>query len=258
MHKPRGCILVFNVHIRRVPLLLNVMAKDNPLKFNSTLPHAQRMPCGLAQKERSQSIGDVAAVGCTAWRSGLRLFVTSPEKRNTRGKFGLTFSDRAVMRGRWNLESQIDLKLSTEYLRMMPAVVQVSFVLMKTSPSDVSFSMVHARVWQWPPATVASRLATAAAILFLLSFTTTLLTLSGTNGLSQASAARSQSQRLVTIQKHTWPLDPLLDFDEPKDHPIWFVQNRTLGASLVYAEELLKLTRVVREDLCSFHAPSYR
>jgi hypothetical protein len=42
MHQPRRCIFVFNVHIRRVPLLLNVMAKDNPLKFNSTLPHAQR------------------------------------------------------------------------------------------------------------------------------------------------------------------------------------------------------------------------
>ena len=58
MHKPRGCIVVFNVHIRRVPLLLNVMAKDNPLKFNSTLPHAQRNACGLAQAESSRPIGD--------------------------------------------------------------------------------------------------------------------------------------------------------------------------------------------------------
>jgi hypothetical protein len=182
----------------------------------------------------------VAAVGCTAWRSGLRLFVTSPGKRNTRDKFGLTFSVRAVMRGRWNLESQIELKLNTEYLRMMPAVVQMSFVSMKASLSDVSFSMFHARAWQWSPATVASRLATASAILFLLSFTTTLLTLSGINGLSQASAAHSQSQRLVTMQKHTWPLDPLLDFDEPKGNPIRFVQNRTLGASLICKKEVLK------------------
>jgi hypothetical protein len=184
--------------------------------------------------------------------------VTSPGEGNTQGKFGLTFSDRAVLRGRWNLESQIGLKLNTEYLRVMPAVVQVSFVPMKTSPSDVSFSMFLARVWQWSPATVASRLATAAAILFLLSFTTTLLTLSGTNGLSQAPPVRSQSQRLMTMQKHIWPWEPLLDLDEPEGNPIRFVQNRTLGASLVYTEELLKLTRVVREDLCSFHAPSYR
>jgi hypothetical protein len=97
--------------------------------------------------------------------------------------------------------------------------------------------MFSPRAWQWSPGTVASRLATVAAILFLLSFITTLLTLSGTNGLSQSSAVRPQPQRHVTMQKHTWLLEPLLDFDEPKDHAIRFVQNRTLGASLVYTDE---------------------